>query len=112
MRCHLFLDFRGTTELLFNRSMQPPLVSTSHKDRTSRLYISREFSASDAHFDPAPTSACPDFEHDGRCSTLLPLTRIEWSRLVPRTWRDWRMLGECLPFCSRLFLALTPLREM
>jgi hypothetical protein len=111
VRRDLFLDLWGTLELLFDGSVQPPLVATTNKRGACHFDTIGDFSASNTNLDPAPNTSRPHLEQNGGTSPFLPLTCIEGSGFVPCAWRNWWPLGELLPLCNGLFFPLVPLTQ-
>ena len=80
---NVFLDFARTLELLFDGSMQPPLIAFSNELWASHLDTIWDFTASDTNLDPAPNTSRPHLDHDGGTSPLFPEACIERGRLIP-----------------------------
>ena len=97
----LFYSFGWCAKGLLKGSVQPPLLAMPDKLGTAQLKTGRQIAGQGAHLDPAPARSRPDFERDRVLAPILPLSRIEGSRLIPGPRRDWRALFEGLLLLSR-----------
>src|SRR5215469_4476970 len=75
------LGWRG--EGLFYGSVQPPLLPPTNQRGTAYHVPIGQITRERANFDPTPTCAGPDLEHDGRSAPLLPHSCVEGDGLVP-----------------------------
>ncbi len=83
-------------ECLLDGGMQPPLVAMPDQLGTSQLKEGRDVAPKRADFDPGPAGAGPDLEQDTMVLPILPLPRVERSRLLPGPGRDGRAFSKGL----------------
>jgi len=100
---NLFCYFRWRAESLLDRGVQPPLLAMPDELGAAQLKAFGQIAGQGAHLDPGPARSSPDFERDRVLATVLPLSGVEGSRLVPGARRDWRALceGLLLPTAGR-----------